>query len=184
VIGLALLWGWLLRHAYLPTATSQAITAWPAESRLSVPAEAWRVVLFAHPLCPCTRATLNELDRLTLHVPAETSFTVVFNTNGLKPSDVEASPTLTFAQKMPSVTTVPDPDGQETDAFQATVSGEVFAFDPSGILVFHGGITPSRGHEGGSIGAKRLFQLLKGKTHQPYNGPVFGCRLPLASTEP
>lgn len=178
-IGLALLWGLLLQHTYRPSATLQPTIDWPADSRLSAPAMVPRVVVFAHPFCPCTSATLHELDRLVFRIPEETSVTVVFNTCGLETAAVEASPTVKLARKIENVATVFDPDGRETRAYGASISGEVFAFDRSAKRIFHGGITVGRGHEGGSIGAKRLFQLLNGKKSDSYSGPVYGCALPV-----
>src|SRR5450432_1383954 len=37
---------------------------WPAESRLALASDRPTLVLIAHPRCPCTRATMGELERL------------------------------------------------------------------------------------------------------------------------
>src|SRR5690349_7947044 len=74
--------GWvaLLRHTYEPAMTGDAVGRWPAAA---TPAPAgYRIVVFAHPHCPCTRATLNKFDESLTRLPRGTFIRFVFATAG------------------------------------------------------------------------------------------------------
>src|SRR5881409_1281761 len=57
VVGL----GILLRYSLTPGRQGDPPSVWPAASRIDRPADGYTLVLAAHPHCPCTRATLQEL---------------------------------------------------------------------------------------------------------------------------
>jgi hypothetical protein len=82
------------------------------------------------------------------------------------------------ASRLPRATVVFDPNGNETGRFGATASGTVMLFEPSGRRAFAGGVTASRGHEGGNAGIDALAALLA-QERMPSTAslPVFGCRL-------
>jgi hypothetical protein len=79
------------------------------------------------------------------------------------------------AAAVPGVRVVRD-DGREARRFGARVSGQVLAYDAGGRLVFNGGITGSRGHEGDNAGRSALEALLAGRPHAE-TAFVFGCLL-------
>jgi hypothetical protein len=103
------------------------------------------LVLFAHPECPCTRASLAELARLLARFEDRLTADVVF----LRPSDVGAawdgSDLWRTASAMPGVTAVRDDDGVEAVRFRATTSGAAVLYDARGRLLFRGGLTSARG---------------------------------------
>ncbi len=75
----------------------------------------------------------------------------------------------------------------EAGRFGVKGSGHVLLYQPSGRLVFSGGITPSRGHEGDNPGRAAVISLvLQGRS--PVNRtPVYGCPLlepPAPSLQP
>ena len=53
---------------------------------------------------------------------------------------------------------------------------QTFVFDPSGRLVFSGGITPTRGHEDLDFAENIFDRILTSKTALPAY-PVYGCAL-------
>ena len=54
-----------------------------------------------------------------------------------------------------------------------------------GKLLFSGGVTVSRGHEGDSAGGDLLYAILSQKSPAAdQSTPVFGCRLCVASSAP
>ena len=74
-------------------------------------------------------------------------------------------------------TTVRDDDGVEASRFRAVTSGVTALYDAQGRLLFSGGLTSARGHEGDSFGVRRISSLLlDGKADRP-DAPVFGCAL-------
>jgi glyoxylase-like metal-dependent hydrolase (beta-lactamase superfamily II) len=79
------------------------------------------------------------------------------------------------AAAIPGVTVLVDPDGLEAERFGAKTSGHVLVYDSAGRLLFSGGITGSRGHEGDNDGSDSVLRLL---THGPpprRHTLVFGC---------
>jgi hypothetical protein len=171
-------WMWLLEHAFRPTATRDFVAQWPCGAR-PVPAEAdTRIIVFAHPYCPCTRATLDQLDQSLTRFPHNTFVRVVFTTAGLHGRDIAESGLVAFARRMPRVDVYLDETAEETLRFQARVSGEVLAFDRSGNCQFHGGLTSGRGHRGESTGQRQLERVAVGDSTAPFIGPVYCCVLP------
>ena len=70
--------------------------------------------------------------------------------------------------------TVGDPRAAEAGRFGVATSGHALLFDRDGRLLFSGGITPSRGHEGDNFGASAILARLDGRP-APAESPVFGC---------
>jgi hypothetical protein len=111
-------------------------------------------------------------------MPGDVAVVAVAVTAGLPASDVTSSRSLAALRNMPRVRLRLDPTGDERRRFGARVSGEVFAFDDRGRRVFHGGLTPGRGHQGDAPGQRRLEELARGGGHEACDSPVFGCLLP------
>ena len=133
--------------------------------------------MFAHPGCPCTRASLTNLAELVERSPGRFDLTVVFVTQGLSPNVVAQASVIQTAREMRTARVCFD-DGGEARVFGASVSGEVFAFDARGNTVFHGGLTAARGHVGDSDGLRQLERALVSSPRSIIEAPVFGCRLP------
>jgi hypothetical protein len=70
-----------------------------------------------------------------------------------------------------------DDAGVEAARFGAATSGTVLLYDGSGHLLFNGGITESRGHEGFSAGREMLAHLLAQPGHEMKHTAVYGCPL-------
>ena len=132
------------------------------------------LLLFAHPHCPCTRATLAEFERL-LAVSAD-KFDAHILLIAPKDTDSSWSDTDLYraACKIPSVKVHIDQDGRETDLFGVYTSGTSLLFDTAGRLQFQGGLTPARGHEGDNQGVDSLKSLIDGESAS-HETLVFGC---------
>jgi hypothetical protein len=167
----------LFAHAFRPSETGDSPRQWPARSALKREAGRGHVVLFAHPGCPCTLATLTNLAELSERLPDRFEVSIVFVTCGLNQDFVARAPVVKAAEQMRTAR-VWDDDGREAHAFGARVSGEVFAFNEFGEAVFHGGVTAARGHVGGSDGLRQLERTLMDSSRGVIEAPVFGCRLP------
>jgi hypothetical protein len=81
------------------------------------------------------------------------------------------------AAEIAGVTCLADVDGIEQQRFGARTSGEVFLYDTSGQLLFHGGITASRGHAGDNAGRDALEEMLLRHERFLAETPIFGCEL-------
>jgi hypothetical protein len=153
---------------------------WPDGARHPLSSGNFHIVVFAHPCCPCTRATLQKLDESLTRIPRATSVSVVFVTAGLNAVEALSSPSVAYARRLPGVDVRFDETGEEARRFRATTSGEVFAFDRQGRCLFHGGVTTGRGHLGDSAGQRELERLASGVARETCIAPVFGCALPAA----
>ena len=76
-----------------------------------------------------------------------------------------------------NVDLVLDIGGQEAERFGAHASGFCVVYDTTGKLQFRGGITQTRGHEGWNTGTEAIVNLLKNKSPNVAEHPVFGCCL-------
>lgn len=81
------------------------------------------------------------------------------------------------AQAISRALVMSDPEGQEAAGFGVSTSGTAILYDASGRLVFHGGITPSRGHEGPSGGGTAIAAFLAHEQMQTTHSEVYGCPL-------
>jgi hypothetical protein len=171
--GFTELWKYKLR----PGQADGAPAAWPAESRILRGQERATLVLFAHPQCPCTRASVAELARLMSRFDGRLSAAVVFIHPTNVGDDWDHTDLWQRASEIPGVTSVRDDDGREAARFRASTSGMAFLYDPQGRLLFSGGLTSARGHEGDSLGLQRISSLLRTGTADRADAPVFGCSL-------
>jgi hypothetical protein len=141
------------------------------------------LVMTLHPLCTCSQASVSELARLmagAAPVPTVYALFVDFGgrTAGARGAErIEETTLWQRAAAIPGVIPVADPDGAIARSFGAETSGDVIAYAPTGELVFHGGLTPARGHEGDSAGRQRLLAALRGDVPDFSRSPVFGCPL-------
>ncbi|HTI51110.1 MAG TPA: hypothetical protein VL475_09165 [Planctomycetaceae bacterium] len=170
-------WWHLCRYTYRPSAVATTLSEWPHETAFA-PSSGFRIVMFVHPLCPCSDASIRELENSLARMPAKVSVTVIAVTAGLTAEDLESSGLIAELSAMPRIGLYVDATGAERKRFGAAVSGEVVAFDANGRRVYHGGLTPGRGHQGESVGQGQLEALARGESAAPCESPVFGCLLP------
>lgn len=81
------------------------------------------------------------------------------------------------ATAIPGVSVVEDDQGIEAGRFRAATSGQTMLYDKDGKLVFSGGITGARGHEGDNAGRTAIVSLLNLDEASESETPVFGCPL-------
>jgi hypothetical protein len=167
----------MLEFEMRPAAVARSPELWPQNSALAHSFERPTLLMFVHPHCPCSRASVDELALLATSCADELRMIVVF----LKPpgfaGDWEKTDLWRSARQIPGVSLFCDDEGTETGRFRACVSGEVLVYDRQGHLMFHGGLTASRGHHGDNPGRTAIELLLAGKLTPPQQTPVFGCSL-------
>lgn len=138
------------------------------------------LVMFAHPKCPCTRASLRELERLLAEMGPQCDTAVVFVQPRRTGDDWPLTATWRAAAAIPGVQVALDRGGTEAARFGARTSGQVLLYDAGGSLAFQGGITAARGHEGDNTGRSAIIAFLNGRP-APSCQPTFGCSLGMAS---
>jgi hypothetical protein len=157
---------------------AEMINRWPANSSIQTDDKKFHLVLALHPHCPCSRATLNELASIMTKARGSLSAYILF----VKPPKFSEqwvkSDLYNTALRIPDSHVFIDENSKESRLFKATTSGQTFLFNDQGELLFSGGITSSRGHEGDSIGKSAIMDILQNKvTHVMQQPPAFGCFL-------
>ena len=174
----------LLKYDQTAGQQSAALATWPSEYARD--AHRATLLLFAHPKCPCTRATMGELEVLMNEYGHSLSATVIF----IKPSgsvDEWAKTELWHrAAAIPGVTVREDAGNAIASRFGALTSGDAMLYSPSGELLFRGGITAGRGHAGENEGRSAIASFLDGRAPRTASTKVYGCPLTssLAAVEP
>jgi hypothetical protein len=135
----------------------------------------WRVTVFAHPKCPCTRATLRELAELLSAAP-HLMARVVFVCPEGSPEGWEHGASWEDATRLAGVEVVRDRTGAEARRFGAQTSGQAVLTDPTGRVVFRGGLTPGRGRVGESAGRRAVLAWVSSGSGAR-TAPVYGCAL-------
>lgn len=180
-IALAALW----RYKSTPGPAAHAPTTWPPTSALARVEGRPTLVMFAHPGCACTRASLAELRALVGRFGERVTTYVLFLQPSDEPEDWSKTDTWADAASLAGVRVDVDRDGRESSAFGAEVSGHVVLYDARGELLFSGGITPARGHVGASPQLDKLVDAVSAATrddgapraHAGADGAVYGCTL-------
>ena len=83
----------------------------------------------------------------------------------------------TDASAISGVETRGDPANAEARRFGALSSGTTLLYGSDGRLLFSGGITDARGHQGSNPALTEVADRLRGLTALPATTPVFGCAL-------
>lgn len=165
-----------LEYEKTPARVVQAVGPIPSSlSTLPSPAKEFQLLMFAHPKCACTKASLSELARfMYVNNTVETRiyFIVPRSYGSWKDSE-----TVKIASKIPGVAVSVDYDGAIAKSYQAVASGECFLFDRKSNLLFHGGITQSRGHEGANAGLDQISSIVRKNTQLTAHNAVYGCAL-------
>ena len=174
-------WGmWqLAAYSAAPGADGAASPDWPTGSALARDGTRFTVVVALHPECPCSKATVEELDSIVAQSADRLRVHALFVALAGLPDPVEKSELWQRARRIPGVELRKDPAGADARRFGARTSGETRLYDPAGRLVFRGGITLARGHVGDNPGQAAVLNLLARKTTAttPVTTPVFGCAL-------
>ncbi|NOK18003.1 RedB protein [Corallococcus carmarthensis] len=176
VLGLGLVWS----HA-----SAAGLAATPPSrlpERFTRAPGAWTLLVFLHPQCPCSRATLAELAKLLDREGARLATRVFVWAPRQAPPGFERSELWTRAVALPGVEVVADVDGAVARELGARTSGQVVLYSPEGVERFSGGITSARGHEGDSAGGGAIRDLLRAEDSSTATAPVFGCALQTPST--
>jgi hypothetical protein len=176
--GLAIAAGFLALHRYesTPGPAGAMLGHWPGPGRVPLQGDRHTLIMAVHPRCPCTRASLAELARiLTRCAGLVEVYVLIFipesGGQGWGPTD-----SLRRLGTLAGVHLIEDVGGVEAARFGARTSGHVALYAPDGRLLFRGGITSVRDHEGDNAGRQAILSLVCGQpAASPAATPVFGC---------
>ncbi|HEY9683527.1 MAG TPA: hypothetical protein V6C89_19905 [Drouetiella sp.] len=139
----------------------------------------YQLIMFVHPKCPCTRASMSELRKLMQNNP-DLKATIYFYRPSNEEAGWEKSDIWKTAESIKNATLRVDIDGKKASAYRIVTSGEILLYDANQHLVFSGGITGARGHVGDNISEDMLEDALMSLSkpdQAPRIAPVFGCRI-------
>ena len=147
----------VLAHSAEAGADGDAPGSWPEASALQRANDRAELVMLVHPRCPCTIASLRELARLTTRLGERVHTSIVIQVPTEARDGWEGGEAWRLARAIPGANVVADPGGVESARFGAATSGHVVMYSKTGRLLFSGGITPGRGHEGAAQGQEAIF---------------------------
>ena len=162
-------------YSTTPSFTPAAMPPWPHHTQIPLASNRPTLVLTLHPRCACSRATIHEFARLVSRLPTSPQLIILlYRPMGIAPSWAETS-LVEQARRIPGVRLVPDPDGQEAARRGMPVSGHATLYSRTGQVLFSGGLTYARGHEGENEGSAAVFAIMAQRYPAVTQTPVFGC---------
>lgn len=159
-----------------PGKSSEVPFKFPSHSTLASRSKKPLLLVFIHPKCVCSRATVSELEKLIPHL-SNIEVKVIFNQFSGRDIAWTKNDLWVRAEKIKGIEMILDERSRETQMFKVETSGHTFLFDEKGELVFSGGITPARGHEGESNGQMMIKKWIKTRANMSTFEKVFGCEL-------
>ena len=175
--GVNVLW----RYSTTPGTPATPPLTWPAVSIERAKGRA-TLVMFAHPQCQCTSASLGELAIIMAHEQGRLDADVFFYLPAGESSAWARSDLWRTAVAIPGVRVFEDREASVAQSFGTFTSGQTLLYDSHGHLLFKGGITAFRGHSGDNAGRSAITALLQseasGQSTSPVvTTPVLGCSL-------
>jgi hypothetical protein len=167
----------LFKYETTPGMVGPVSASWPAVSIVPRQPDQPTLLMFAHPHCPCTRASIGELAQIMAHAVGKVNACVLFVKPPGAGPDWDDTDLRSSAAAIPGVTVLTDENGNEAARFGAQTSGHTLVFDRGGTLAFSGGITASRGHAGNNAGENAVLAALTQQALPRARTPVFGCSL-------
>jgi hypothetical protein len=174
----ALVAGLVLLHGYAATPGRSGICpqTWPVGGTVIADPTRASLVMLVHPRCPCSRASLAQLERIMAVCRPHLAANILFLEPRVPTALWRDTQLWRRAAAIPGARCIPDPGGVEARRFGAMTSGHVLVYDRTGKLLFSGGITEARGHEGDNAGSDAVIGLVRGRPDRART-VVFGCPL-------
>jgi hypothetical protein len=174
----------LLRSAARDATPGEAGVAparWPETTRLPRRAGASTLVLALHPACPCSQASLDELEGVLARATAPITAPIMAIVLVVRPAGLEApaaeAAALERVRAIPGALAIVDEGGVEARRLGARTSGHVLVFDGEGRLTYTGGITAGRGLRGDGAARQAVAAALDSASTPTPSCPVYGCPL-------
>jgi len=167
----------MMNYENTPGTTIATAEVWPKQTALIAHPTYPTLLMFLHPHCPCSQASIGELARVAAAAKDRLAIIVIF----IRPKEFDHAWVKTSlwqaANRIPEIQIIVDSEGQEARHFGATVSGQVFLYHSNGPCLFQGGLTSSRGHSGDSIGRNAILDGIFQKATNTTESFAFGCTL-------
>ncbi|QDU57175.1 hypothetical protein [Aeoliella mucimassa] len=135
----------------------------------------YRLVVAIHPKCPCTFATIDELNRVLRDAEGAIECKILAYEPADHLEEFQGTKLLEYAEKLPYTQVESDIDGKLAKQLSLHTSGAVVLYNQWGTPFFSGGVTVSRGHEGISPGGESILAIVRGNPPAVRRTPVYGC---------
>jgi hypothetical protein len=150
---------------------------WPRTSELPFEDRCLNLLIFLHPKCACSRASIAELAYILKHSGGRVRAHAIVVDRDLARVPQGGRSLLDDLARLPGLSTWTDQGAVESSRFGVATSGHVLLYDCLGRLTYSGGITSARGHVGQSFGRDAvLARITRADGAEPWR-PVFGCPL-------
>lgn len=169
-------------HDNTPGESATAPARWPGALGLTLDPGRPTLLMFIHPLCPCSRASIAEL--ATLLAERKDAFSVHVLEHRPHDTAGEAWSGRSDVTRLATtgiLATTWDNDGAMARRFGARTSGQVVIYGADGALLYAGGLTGARGHAGDNPGLRAARAAAAGSAVASCS--VFGCSLGLSREE-
>lgn len=178
--GMYLMW----RYESTPGSAEATQAYWPTASAIVPATDRPTLLMFLHPHCPCSRASLTELTAILSQRDHSVDARILFNQPPGVGDDWWQTELYGEALAIPGARVSLDPGSTEARCFGVKTSGHALLFSKDGRLEFSGGITAARGHVGQNAGRAALESILRGDQPAIAQSLVFGCPLTSAESGP
>lgn len=176
----------LIAYQYRPGDPGNPALQWPEQETVSLWRDAgcFTLVIAIHPRCSCSRATLNELAHIQRYTARTMKTYLLFNVPTGQDDSWAETDLWGLSEGMVNTERIVDRNGTLCDRFGAATSGFGMLYSDNGELLFAGGITGSRAHEGDNYGRQAVIaRVMGGEQHLPSGrAPVFGCSIDSTET--
>jgi hypothetical protein len=179
VVGLGEMWTYENRPGVSATAPEHEVRLAAGSNASTAPL----LVLLAHPRCPCTGATIDELAELMSRASGALNARVYFYHPRAAGESWAHTALWKRAERIPRVEVVADAEGKEARRLGSVTSGQALLYGADGTLLFSGGLTDARGHAGESAGRRAVLSFLAHSEQARATTPVFGCPISNAGVQ-
>ncbi len=179
----------LQQYGSQPGLDATAPLAYPDHVSVARDVSVPNLIVFVHPHCPCSNATISELERLVARLNRRATAKVVFWHPSETAAEWHKTSLWSRALSIPDIEVIDDAGAVLAKGFGVSTSGQALLYDADGRLQFQGGITSARGHAGDSIGSETVLSLVSGFCQTSTQScPVYGCSIrtagiPLSAAE-
>lgn len=135
------------------------------------------LIVCVHPHCPCTTASVRMLKRILPGLAVRPNLIALAYCPPSLPDDWIDSSITRELRQIPGMSVFVDRSGGKSTQLGVKTSGHFLIYEPDdGQLVFSGGITPGRAHEGDCPASADLAAKSEGLV-EFRQWPVFGCSI-------
>ena len=164
----------MMRFDTRPGVAGNPLLRWPATAAVQLAKRQRTLLIFLHPKCSCSRASISQLQNLRKRFPdAFHTELVLWQPPGRSPAWNQLY--RTDSEDLSGTETIADPGGRVAALFDAHTSGYVLLYGAAGNLEYAGGLTPARGVNNEGPGILALERIMSGSTVGVAHQPVFGC---------